>query len=222
MQKEFTVNIPDELWVDSWEDELTATYTYEGPRYFYAGLDSGLAVHELRYGDLESEAEAFTEEESNKYAFTVIIDADVNPELAHMIYVHDHEDHVFEDIANHDGSIYKKITNPCLKDIYSLEWRMTNTADAAEAYLEPIYKNTELVLHKIAKSRLNILKKYDNAYDFDTEDQAKVDAAIATFNTYLESIATAYPWKYISVDETEIPKIPASLQLLFNQLPELD
>jgi hypothetical protein len=79
-----------------------------------------------------------------------------------------------------------------------------------------------LYIKKIAKERLAIVKKYDIAYDFDAEDQTKIDTFISNINTYLDSIATAYPWKYITMDISEIPKIPASLQLLFNQLPEID
>jgi len=39
MAREFTVNIPDELWVDSWEDGLTATYTYPGPDSIWLEID---------------------------------------------------------------------------------------------------------------------------------------------------------------------------------------
>jgi len=223
MQKEFTVNVPDQLWVDSWEDGLTATYTYEGPQYFYIGLDQDLRARELRHGDLEAEAEAFSEEEAEAFNYVITVDANTNPDLATLLYPHNHEDHIFEDETNHDGSIYKKITNPCLRDYFIADYRLNpEDLEEAQCFADPIYKDTSSILEKTAKERLSIVKKYDIAYDFEADDQAKIDTFISNINTYLDSIATAYPWKYITMDVSEIPKIPASLQLLFNQLPEID
>lgn len=31
MEKTFTVNVPDDLWVDSWTENKTTDYTYNGP-----------------------------------------------------------------------------------------------------------------------------------------------------------------------------------------------
>lgn len=223
MQKEFTVNVPDEIWVNSWENELTKAYTYEGPQYFYIGLDKDNRDLEVRFGDLEAEADEFTEEEKSKFEFTLTVDADINPEFAHMLYITNHEDHTFSDVTNHDGSIYKLISNPCMKDYFTLEYR-SNSEDPTlkEPILSPIYKDTENILDKTAKARLSAVKKYDIAYDFDEADQTKIDTFITSINTYIDSISTAYPWKYITMDVSEVPKIPASLQLLFNQLPEID
>lgn len=223
MQKEFTVNVPDELWVDSWENALTQTYTYNGPQYFYIGLGDKNNELVVKFGDLESEADPFTAEESADFIYSLTIDADVNPELAYMLYIHDHEDHMFTEITNHDGSIYQQISNPCMKDYFTLEYKSNaDDPDVKEAFLDPIYKDTNNILLSTAKTRLSVVQKYDNAYDFDEADQTKIDTFISTINTYIDSIATAYPWKYITVDISEIPKIPASLQLLFNQLPEID
>ena len=104
MQKEFTVNVPDQLFVDSWEDELTATYTYEGPQYFYIGLDRNLSPLELRYGDDESEADNFTEEELLSFQHVITLNADDNPDLAHLLLPRTSDtDHTFGDETNHDG-----------------------------------------------------------------------------------------------------------------------
>lgn len=222
MQKEFTVNVPDELWVNKWDAALTQTYTYEGPRYFYIGLNDNRPT-EYRHGDLEAEAEEFTEEEAAAFTHVVTIDADVNPELAHMIYVHDHDAHVFEEVLNHDGSIYNKITNPCMLDYFTLDFRAKESdPDAREAFLEPRYKETSNILKRTAEERLARVKKYDDAYDFDDADQTKIDTFVASIEAYIETVSTAYPWKYITMNVSEVPKIPASLQLLFNQLPEID
>ena len=31
MEKTFTVNVPDDLWVDAWTENKTTDYTYNGP-----------------------------------------------------------------------------------------------------------------------------------------------------------------------------------------------
>ncbi len=31
MEKTFTVNVPDDLWVDLWTENKTTDYTYSGP-----------------------------------------------------------------------------------------------------------------------------------------------------------------------------------------------
>jgi len=71
MQKEFTVNIPDELWVDSWENELTTTYTYEGPQNFYLGIDDNKSQWTYEaykdYSRLPHGKYTFTLEAKNKY-----------------------------------------------------------------------------------------------------------------------------------------------------------
>lgn len=222
MQKQFTVNVPDELWVDSWENELTASYTYEGPQYFYIAVDSNNHMRDIRHGDLENEAEPFSEDEIAKYEYILTIDAEVNPEIASRLYMHEHIPHEFEDVTNHDGSIYKKITNPCLKDYFTVLFRSkpANPSEK-EAFLSPIYKDTPNILHTTALARLASVKKYSDAYDFDTDDQAKIDTFIQTITAYIELVSTAYPWKYVTYNVSEVPKVPVALQLLFNQLPEL-
>lgn len=221
MQKEFTVNVPDEIWVNRWEDGLTETYTYEGPQYFYIGLSANSPVKTL-FGDLSEESPGFTDEESAEFDQIVEIDAEINPEIAHAIYVTDHEEHTFTDVENHDGSIYKLISNPCLKDYFTLGFQSSEDPLKKEAVLTPIYKETENKLSTVANSRLSLIKKYNDSYDFSTEDQAKIDNYISNITSYLDSISEAYPWKYIEINVAEIPKIPVDLQLLFNQLPEID
>lgn len=223
MQKQFTVNVPDELWVDSWETELTATYTYEGPQYFYIALDNITnQVYDIKHGNLENEAEPFSEDEVAKYDYILTIDAEVNPEVASALYMHEHDQHEFEDVTNHDGSIYKKITNPCLKDYFTVLFRNSlEDASEKEAFLSPIYKDKTNILHTTAQARLDSVKQYSDAYDFDSGDQLKIDTFIQTMTNYIGLVSTAYPWKYVTYNVSEVPKVPVALQLLFNQLPKL-
>jgi len=223
MQKEFTVNVPDELWVDSWDDSLTATYTYEGPQYFYIGFDSNFSAKILPNHAVEpgAETDPFSDEQAANFIEIITLDANENPDIAYMLYAPyvDHDDHTFEDVANHDGSTYKKITNPHMHDYFELRW---NKGVIELPTLHARIKDTSNPLHTTAKNRLAHIQKYNNAYDFSTDDQATIDTAITAFNTYIDTVSTAYRWKYVEYDLTEVPKIPAALQILFNQLPEID
>jgi hypothetical protein len=221
MQKQFTVHVPDELWVNSWEKQFTATYTYTGPRYFYIAVDGNNSMRAIAHGDVENEAEPFSDEEKNNYEYVLTIDAEVHPEIAHALFVHEHDPHEFEDVVNHDGSIYKKIINPCVRDYFFVDFRSAENASEKEAFLSPRYKDTSNMLHTTALSRLAAVTKYTDVYDFEGDDQTKITTFIETITEYINVVSTAYPWKYITYNVAEVPKVPVALQLLFNKLPEL-
>lgn len=213
MEKTFTINVPDQLWVDSWENNKTETYTYNGPETLYVLIDD--VADTVLYSSTE-EIEVL-DGDSN---FVIEIDATNDEQVAVAHYFNtlgsEHE-YTYEDETNHDGSIYEKITNPIIHDYFDIDYDRGNGLT-----LLPIYKNTETIAEQKAKTRLEYVKKYDDAYDFDTDTQSIIDTFLSNMDTYLTTMATAYPWKYVEIDETEIPKIPASLITTFTALPELD
>lgn len=213
MSKTFTISVPDQLWVDTWSTNKTESYIYSGPNTLYVLIN-----------DFTDAVSYWSEEPidlpTGSTDFVVELDAtnDDNVPVAHFLHSQgiEHE-YTYEDETNHDGSVYQKITNPVIQDYFDIKYDRGNGL-----YLEPMYKTTKTIAEEKAEKRLEYVKKYNNAYDFDEDTQATIDKFLTDMNTYLTTMSTVYPWKYESIDESDIPKIPASLVTVFNALPEVD
>lgn len=213
MQKQFTVNVPDQLWVDEWNTDKTESYVYSGPDILYVRISG--KTNDVVYWSLEPiETQPLLED------FVVEIAATSSEQVAVAHHLHSQgaeHTHSYEDEINHDGSTYKKITNPTIQDWFEIKYDIT-----VGVCLNPIYKNTKSIAVEKAEKRLDYVKKYDNVYDFDTETQAIIDKFLLDMTTYLATMTTAYPWKYVTIDENQIPKIHSSLVSVFRTLPELE
>jgi hypothetical protein len=212
MEKTVTIKIPNELWVDDFSANKTAPFTYSGPAKVWLVVQEDNTVHADYY-----------EEEPVVQATQKTIEIDVasatQSELEAAIYaVMGSKEHTYTYTPelNHDGSTYQKINNPKLNDYYTLRY---NPATGFE--LKSIVKDTTVSTEKIAKDRKAYVEKYSSAFEFSTEDTAKIEAYLTSINTYLEQLKTVYPWKYVEIDKNEVPKVPLSLVQLFNTLPAI-
>lgn len=219
MQKVFSIEIPDEIYINSWENNLTASFTYDGPETVYAVIstDSLIGVSVDPY---ESDSAFVTDTEK----YTILeIDAETNTSLAHIIYEMKNYEYAYEyeDITNHDGSTWAEITNYRLKDYYALRYDIDT--DPAELKLEPIY-NEAWQLPQLIESN-NILEKLiynrDNI-EHSESNSALIISSIALLEEYIATIATARSWRYEEFDMTEIPSISKALsKVLVNKpIPE--
>ena len=213
MEKTFTINVPDEIWVKSWENNITETYTYSGP--------ASIKVLVETIGDWEvldwSETDFDRELQSHEH----VIDLDVTDENVEIAYwlttdLSTHE-YTYEDVENHDGSVYKKITNPTIRDYFDIAYKPSTGFS-----LNAIYKEAETENEKSAKERRDYVRKYNDLYDFDTDNQTLIDNFLTAVDNYINNMETVYPWKYVTIDKQEVPKIPASLISTFSSLPEID
>ena len=206
MIKEITINIPDDLWVDSWTQDNTISLTYDGPEKIYVKIKHDNSVMTWSVDEIENS-------ESNEYVIELSAE-DTTDVAYYLINQGNIEDHVFQDEENHDGSIYKKIINPSIYDMFYID---CTKADGLS--LKPIFKQTDTFGEIKAKEKLSYIKKYDELYDFDSETQAIIDQFILATETYLEQLASVYPWKYINLPD-QSPRIPAILIEKFKSLPE--
>ena len=211
MQKEFTINVPDQLWVDSWTENKTQTLTYDGPEKYY------VVVTDLQVLTQWSQEPIEVDSEQRGNPFVVEVNATEQPDIAYWLLTHPEQvEYIFEDVVNHDGSIYKKITNPAIRDIYSAQYDVNQS----KIVLLPIIKRTTTYPEIKAQERLAYVNRYSEVYAFSTE----VEAAITAFKTdtaeYLESMKDIYPWKYVSISLDDVPRIPAIVVAEFAKLPE--
>jgi hypothetical protein len=213
MEKTFTINIPDQLWVDNWEKEKTETYTYRGPAEFNILVETTGNWEIVDWSDSEFDRETNENETIVKLTVT-----DDNIAAAHYIVTRDEEfEYIYEDIINHDGSIHREISNPRLQDYFDLEYRPSSGFS-----LSTITKETETENERTAQKRLQYVEKYNEVYDFDEEIQTIIDKFLSDVQSFLEFMQTVYPWRYVTIDPNEVPKIPARLVTEFNKLPDLN
>jgi len=213
MVKTFTVNVPDNLCVDAWTENKTTTYTYNGPETLnvLVSLKGDFDIISWAEGDFDRDIDEEIEQ-------VIALDANTDTSFAYALYhANDEWEYTFTTITNHDDSTHEEISNPKLLDMYDL-----NYYTDGGFRLDPIYKNSETMNEKKAKERLAYVTQYDDAYDFDTDTQAVIDTFKTNIATYLDSMSTVYPWRYIEIDPNEIPKVPASLVITFNDLPNID
>ena len=213
MSKTFTINVPDQIWVDSWTENKTESYTYDGPSTWNVLIDGNT--------NLASDwSEDPIEVSPGTRDVVVTLDATDDSNLPVAYFMHtqgvDHE-YTVEDETNHDGSVYQKTTNPLIHDYFDIGY----DTDAG-LQLVPIYKNTKTIAEEKAEKRIEYVKKYNDTYDFDADTQAIIDTFLSDMTAYMTTMSSVYPWKYVTIDENEIPKIPASIVAVFNTLPEVE
>ena len=211
MEKIITVKIPNEIWVDDFSENKTATFQYNGPAKIWTIIEEDNTVNSY------SESEPVLS--GNRTFIEVdMATASADKQQAATLLVMRGAEHTYTYTpeTNHDGSVYQKITNPKLSDYYTLRY---NPALGFE--LITIEKDKTIPTEAIALQRKAYVEKYSAAYEFSDADESKITEFLTTINNYLNSVKTAYPWKYITIDKNEVPKIPVSLVQLFNTLPEL-
>lgn len=206
MKKTITLNVPNELWVDDYSQNKTAKFVYEGPSVIW--------VLHTNEGNITGFSEQ-EPEDSNK--MKVDISTATSEEIAAAIFAVSmgvaHE-YTFEDETNYDNSVYKKITNPKLSDYFR------PVVLAEKAWLETMAKDKNHANMEKAVARKKYVEKYLSTYSFEGDDAAQLNAFMTSIDNYIDTIKTAYPWKFISVSEAEIPKIPVSVVKLLSQLPD--
>ena len=152
--------------------------------------------------------------------FVIEVDAtvDANLPVAHWLHSQGVEiEHTFANETMHDGSVYSGIANPAIQDYFELSY---SRGDGVA--IQPIYKNPTLENEMVADKRLVYVNKYANAYEFDDTVTGIITTFVAAIATYKALVATSYPWKFVTLDVAEVPKIPASLVVAFNAMPNPD
>lgn len=217
MTQDFTISVPDQLWVDSWADNATKTYTYDGPETVYVEIQIS------DYAVVNTSTETLTADEGN--TLVIEVTAADYPERAQMVVEGNDTEgyqHTYADEAQFDDSVYKKISNPRLSDYFDMTYHPIPADQDPELGLSLVIKTKTTVSPASveAKRRQAYVQKFADQFEFDSGDQTKVDAYLTSIGNHITTLSTAYPWKFDGgVPTSSIPKIPASLVVLFNTLP---
>ena len=214
--KEFTIDVPDELWIDKHDNSNTATYTYTGPDKVWLGSNNEESINYTSFDEPDADEIAMLGEAG----ITVIeIDCDAQPEVGMWSQpIADDFQHTFEDETQaFDDSVYKKITNPSITDWMDC---IVDPEDRTKIKLTPIYKTIDTAPETKAKARKAYVEKYNNQYSFTTDQQTAIDKFITDIDTYIALYANCYPWKFATISEGSMPQVPADIGALFQSLPD--
>lgn len=211
MEKTITANVPNELWVADFSANKTANFNYNGPQNLWIIVEQDNSVVDY------SETEPALSENKTAVVVDMATSSLDKQQAATLLVMRDTEyEYTYTPETNHDGSIYQRITNPRLSDYYTLRY---NPSQGFE--LKIIEKDKTIVTEEIAKERKAYVEKYYNTYSFSSEIEAQILQYLSDITNYLQSVETAYPWKYVQINKNEVPKIPVNLVQVFNTLPAL-
>lgn len=213
----FTIAVPDDWWVDSWSNNDTLSFTYpdgapatfqwikhEGEGRFEAYIDSDNLKEETNLGDGE---------------VLETLNASDYPAVATWLHIKT-TDHTFDDVTMGDGSVYKKINNPILRDLFEID------DSGGKPTLRAVYKQITSVIENKVKTRKQYVNAYNSTYDFSSDIQTKIDAYITAADSFATMMAPVGPWMLDSHNDHAgkfaSPKIPTDLITAFSALPKPD
>lgn len=208
MEKTFSIPLPDELWVDAFTENKTIQYSYNGPDIVSVEIGVGDTI-----GGVVSDLNDYTLTPESKI---VEVSGANETDIAYGLLSAElpHDDHVFEDVVNHDGSIYQRITNPHFQDIYTLEY---NTDTGFSKVLTVKDPDNSL---KIANDK-NILFVTTSLLHIQLEENDDVvyQNYLIKANDFNDEIKSLYPWKYSEeITDLVVPSIPLSLIRIINEV----
>ena len=208
MIQQFTLKIPNEIFIDNFSENKTITLEYNGPETLLIEVDGQGTVFKI-----VDEPRILIEPDQMSY---VELKASEHIEAAYYIstaskpFTIEHED-----IVNPDGSIYTAISNPRIQDYYSLRYSK-GTVDLWEFTLITRSMNSTIEL-KIIDEKNNVVSKLKNI-ELPDDLQTVYDNYITTVDQWLADKADICPWKYIEFPSGVTPKVPLTLIRLIKEL----
>jgi len=206
----FTKKVPDELYVDSFDKELEATYSYDGPETFKVLVEktSGLVSNIIEDND---------DFRYNQEHYAIVdVDSSLNPDVADYIFNTATPERIFEDEILADGSIYKKITNPTLRDYFSIQYNFEENSWVWKV----IVRNPSTIMRDLAIRNREFVSLNLSLIEDDKVLTNLANDYIKRLDNYIISGRGSIPmWKLDEFKLSDVPMIPQELIVAFNQLP---
>jgi hypothetical protein len=210
IQVNFTKPIPNELYIDSFTNGNTQSYVYSGNNLLYVAVDIPLGGIQ----DIHEDPDFKYNPDNTK---KVIIDANVNPDVAYFITNTTFDDRIFATETLIDGTTYEQITNPMLRDMYQVNYDLeTNTWK-----WKFITRNPKGRLNDFAQRNRDYVNTYISTISSNTALMQIANTYLQTLDTFETTGKGSIPsWKIIAVPKlSEVPPIPQELILAFDVLP---
>ena len=205
----FTKPVPNELYIDSFTNGNTETWTYTGNNLIYV-------LVEKRAGEVEGVYDDSYFNYNPEISQLITVDASVNADVAYYMTTKDIPDRIFVTETLVDGSTYEQIANPVLRDMYNVNYNFeTGTWDWKFITREPRTMLNDYADRNREYINSNISKVSDNA----TLTQLANDY-LQELDTFESTGAGSIPsWKKITHNLGDVPRIPQDLIVAFNVLP---
>lgn len=211
MLKDFSIAVPDELYIDDFTGNKTLSLTYDGPDTLTVKVDTegnflGLAI---------------TGEVLPDNCFYVEVNADKDTSVAYFA-LHQGElcQYIFGQETMENGEIHQYITNPRLEDYYRLLYKK----DENNVF---VWKFSVITRRRESTEELQVIRESSRIIDLlgntalDSVSQPIYDAYIAQVNDFLTLGKNYKAWKYIVHPlKDKAPKVPLQLIRLVNELEQ--
>jgi hypothetical protein len=205
----FTKPVPNELYIDSFTNGNTKTWTYTGNNILHL-------LVEKRLGDIAQVHDDLNFNYNSEFFQVITIDASVDPDVAYFASNTHIPDRIFVTETLVDGSTYEQITNPTLRDIYNMNYNFENsTWNWTVKTVEPRTMLNDYADRNREYINSNISKISGNA----TLTQLANDY-LQELDTFESTGSGSIPsWKKITHNLSDVPRIPQDLIVAFNVLP---
>lgn len=223
MQKEYSIIVPDEMYVESFTGNTWMSWTYTGPETLR------VKINEASYSAAitDDDAELISRDDAINGTYVIELDANTYPAVAdYLVKVSSTEPHefIYEDEINPDGTIYKKLANPLIHDYYELQYNFASTNTREDGRVQgPWIFNTKIISNRTPElekfeEKFNLIKQKLTGIGLESADQTIFDNFISAGEEYLETMKTYYPWKYaVEVGPTG-PVVPVRLLKVIQEL----
>lgn len=225
-----TYPIPDEPYVNSWDEGKTLTTTYNGPDdvTLYANQDGTVfgtsfdfdsdAAHAFNSDDLLGDGAPtlnirLKASSSNKHAMACWYLQNFHDEDATDM---PHAEVEEEKTLAADNSVkYKVVTNPNIHKVYEMFISKEQDSDGNkydDIRFKQIVRSPESHNAYLARHRQAAVKHYYDNYDLGTAGESDAGAYLTTIQTFIDGEEGKWPWAYVTHPSPSlVPKIPLSV-----------
>jgi hypothetical protein len=204
MIKNFTVPVPNELYVDNFSEGKVLELTYDGPDkiLLLVGRHDGTVVNMLQ---------SSTDPHNADVNMVVEVDAEKNPDVAYFYLTSRRplEEISYVTITNVDGSTHEEIANPTIFDIYG---GFVYNAEQDQWTLQQFIRDKRSPLFLNAEQSKQYLTDNTTKFSSNTSLSAMAEEYLNIINDYQTSgNGSIYSWRLATWDVSEVPQIPPPL-----------
>ena len=209
MSVSFIKKIPDELYIDSSNNNRVVNLEYDGPDVLYVLVDK---FSNMFARLLDSSVDRFN---SDLFEM-IVIDSKIHPDVAYYFTNIDIPEREFETETLVDGTTYQKIINPTLKDFYRIKYDF----DKKNWIWEVITVDHKSIRNIVTDRYRNYVNENLEKISADTNLKKIATDYLKTLDTFEKTGKGSIPsWKIIEAKISDVPMVPQELVAAFNVLP---